>query len=124
MAINAVKYTTATIVKDRIYGRTGLSTAQVEEIIKENEGWIDTIIRNSATGGDVNITFADSKDIHLFLRKWATALSTIDVLMASSLSFTSLTEMKDIWNMCVWEHEECVKWIESQKGTNKFIAQQ
>lgn|SRR3990167_310579 len=80
-----VKYTTATIVKARLNNRTSASTADIEAIIDQCEGYIDVALKIPST-----FSFNASTIRHLALRRISTDLAALYVLGMSSMSFQTL----------------------------------
>lgn len=85
----SVKYTSDTIVNDRIQGAgTSLSSAEINEIIVQCEGYLDTMMKLPST-----FSFSQSKSAHLTIRKAATDMAALYVLAATPMSWQTLNQV-------------------------------
>lgn len=85
--IMAVEWTTATIIRDML-GTTnfsGIPDAEIEELIEQNEGFIETALKIPSS-----LAFDNSKKPHKIIRKLVSLLTCLDIVGAYGMSFITL----------------------------------
>lgn len=114
-----VKYTTAAIVSDLLAGITcTASTAKIEEVINQNEAFIDGLLFR-----DLAFTFSSVKNAHLIIRKICTLLSAMDLALAN-LSGNTIDQIKTFFDGCNAQYDELIKPLQEEGGMISWIKKQ
>ena len=83
----AVEWTDSTRVRARIKSGSSMTNAEIDDLIEQNEGFVKTQLKL-----DTTFTFSASKKPHLLLRKVAEAMTVLNVIASTPLSFLTLEQ--------------------------------
>lgn len=97
----AVEWTTAALVREalgNLTGKSGIPDAEIEEMIEQNEGFVETILKIESS-----FAFDSAKKPHKAIRKLVTLLTALSLMSKYAMSFTTLKYAKNF---------EYITWIE------------
>lgn len=121
----AVKYTTATNVRNFLAGRVhgSLTDAMINVWIEEAEGIIDTWLRIGDGTNSASLTFSSSEKPHLILELASTAMAASIALANSNVSWRTMEEAVFMMETAIYWWETCERIIKDDH-IGEFILEQ
>ena len=108
-----VKWTDSTLVKARLKTGTSLTSAEIDEFIEQNEGWLEVWLKDTGVSVPAGIPNMTNK-IHKFGRKIVEIMTVLDIIMSTPMSFRTLEEAYLAANISADQMNEFKKLLDAQ----------
>lgn len=117
----AVEWVTAAIVRDflgNLNGKGSIPDAEIEEVIEQNEGFMETILKVASS-----LAYDNAKKPHKSFRKIVALLSTLQIVGRYAISYSTLDYAVNVEDVLKDELDRIMNLYVSNPSYTDFVKE-